>query len=464
MNVAFYSFTKRRNSTLQPTGTGTVKACKLKDNCSVHDPVLVLNGSPVQYDYAHISTWGRYYFVTDIISLANGLTEYHLTEDVLASNKTAISTSKAYIAFASTGYDLWIPDTRIALGCQKMGGHLNGPNWFNDNHYLLTVFNDSNGAIDVAGMATVYYMTEGQLRAFKAWMSTSTVWDALRQYFQGDPMQAIFSLKWIPYTIPAADLSTQNGVMIGNQVWNYNNLPYVNNYATIYNNYGFSHSMWYYNDFRGFSPYTTGIMYLPGVGTMPINTGDFILSEKINLKCYIEAITGSVLYSIERGDSGIVVASASTNVAADAPLGRSTINTGGVMSGLSGAIGGVAGAIVGVASNDFRGAAAGASQAVSSAINMVVAASQHTASIAGGVGSRAAAAIPHAVYSEYYIDTEDPAAADYIAQRGRPVNKVDTIGSYSGFVQTINASIPLNATAEEIDEVNRFLDAGIYYE
>ena len=110
------------------------------------------------------------------------------------------------------------------------------------------------------------------------------------------------------------------------------------------------------------------------------------------------------------------------------------------------------------------GAAGGASQAVSSGINLVLAASQHTASIAGGIGSRCASSIPHATYSEYYIDTENPDDANYISHRGRPVNKVDSIGDYSGYVQCLNASVALNASEQEIEEVNDFLNSGIYYE
>ena len=44
MNVGFYNFTKRENSTLQP-GVGVVRddfACKLKDNCSIISPVIQL--------------------------------------------------------------------------------------------------------------------------------------------------------------------------------------------------------------------------------------------------------------------------------------------------------------------------------------------------------------------------------------------------------------------------------------
>lgn len=464
MNVTFYNFSKRRNSTKQPTGTGTVKDCKLKDNCSIHNPVMICTGSTVTYNYVHISTWNRYYFVTDVVFLVNNLVEYHLTEDVLGSNKTAIGNSTAYIAFASTGFDYYMPDARLALGSQKTAGHLDGPNWFNDSHYLLAVFNDSNGATDVSGMATVYYLTESELRAFKAWMSTTTIMDALQAYFHGDPMQAIFSLKWIPYTIPGAHLATTNGISIGNQSWNHTGVSYVKDYAFIELSYGFSHSMVYTSDFRGFSPYTTGILYLPGVGTMPINTGDFVLSENITVKCHIEAVTGSVMYTIEKGSTGIIVASASTNVAADAPLGRSTINAAGVMSGLAGAIGGTAGALVGFATQDLIGAAGGAAQAISSGINIVLAASQHTASIAGGIGSRCSSSIPHATYSEYYIDTENPDDTNYISHRGRPVNKVDSVGDYSGYVQCLNASVALNASEQEIREVNDFLNSGIYYE
>ena len=462
MDVAFYTFTKRKNSTKQPTGTGTVKACKLKDDCSVHNPVVICASNTMSYNYAHIRTWSRYYFVTDTVYLANNLVEYHLSEDYLASHKTGIGSTVAHIAFASDHYSSLMIDPRIALSTSRIPSRQSGSSWFNGDHYLLTVFNNANTGTDVAGMASVYYLTRSQMLVFKSWLGTDTVWEALQDYFQGNPLDAIFSLKWIPYEIPSGDLSTQNGINIGDQCCDYNNIPYVNNYAFIEKTAQFNHST-VYTDFRRYSPYTTGFVYLPGIGTMDLNIADFLSSDHINVKCTIEAITGSIMYSIER-DGGEVVATASTNVAADVPLGRSSINASGVVNSIGGIIGGTVGAVLDLATNNIMGAGREASQAVSSAVNMIIAANQHTSSIAGGVGSRCATAIPKVMYMEYVIDTEDPTDANYIAVNGRPVNETHAIYTHSGYVQTIGASVALSASEQEIETINKMLDAGIYYE
>ena len=68
MTVRFYnSFYKRRNSTKQLTGSETFyeKDCKLKANCSEHDPVLILSTNDFSYTYAFIAEWAKWYFVVD---------------------------------------------------------------------------------------------------------------------------------------------------------------------------------------------------------------------------------------------------------------------------------------------------------------------------------------------------------------------------------------------------------------
>ena len=71
MTVTFYDFSKCINSTKQPTGVGTDVSVVLKEGCSVENPILVLTGNNFTYNYAYISDFGRYYFVTDIDIQAN---------------------------------------------------------------------------------------------------------------------------------------------------------------------------------------------------------------------------------------------------------------------------------------------------------------------------------------------------------------------------------------------------------
>ena len=47
---------------------------------------------------------------------------------------------------------------------------------------------------------------------------------------------------------------------------------------------------------------------------------------------------------------------------------------------------------------------------------------------------------------------------------GRPLNKVVTLSTLSGYCQTTYASVEVNASNEIIDEINNLLNGGIYIE
>ena len=67
MNIYVWSnFTKKRNSTLQPTG-GTSKTVHLKEQTSIEKPSFILAEPMPNYNY--VQAFGNYYFVTDIINL-----------------------------------------------------------------------------------------------------------------------------------------------------------------------------------------------------------------------------------------------------------------------------------------------------------------------------------------------------------------------------------------------------------
>ena len=58
---------------------------------------------------------GRYYFVTDIISVRNDLWEINCTVDALATYKSEILGSTQYVSYSSTAGDTWLTDTRIPV-------------------------------------------------------------------------------------------------------------------------------------------------------------------------------------------------------------------------------------------------------------------------------------------------------------------------------------------------------------
>ena len=472
MNVAFYSFTKRRNSTKQPTGTGTVKDCKLKENCSIHDPVIISASNTSSYNYAYISTWGRYYFVTDTVYLANNLVEYHLTEDVLASNKTTIGSTKAMIAYASNHYSGLMVDSRIPAFAYKTAAGATG---VDDNgnevvvfdagsdSYLLTVYNTMNSI--TSGFSTSYILGDAQLGVIRNWLGSGSVMDDISAFLHGNPMDAIFSCKWIPYKVNSADVSADTIVWIGDQfsdpmpsgtyAYRVKNFPYV--YKTAHISRPYIH-----NDYRAWEPYTRGFVHLPGVGNVEINLGDWRTS-KINVSVCIEVITGNVTYMLFR-DDGALMQTFVCNVISDVPMGKMQGNGGNLLTALGTAVGGVAAMAAGGAIGAAGVALGGAAAAFTGTLNTALNANKHVPSIAGTAGGRSAKLWPYITFTEITAETEDPDDTNWIAEKGRPVGYVQTINTFSGYVQTIDAHVALSASEREMQEVNDFLDSGIYYE
>lgn len=460
MNVTFYSFSKRKNSTKQPTAAGTDKDCKLKDNCSVHNPVLILANNPIQYNYAYISTWGKYYFVTDIISLANGLSEYHLKEDVLASNKIAIGSTKAMIEYSSSDYNIMIVDPRLSVAIDKdvhtqNGSHITG----NSSRFLLFVFNTD--ASYVYGMSTVYSLSDMALASFKLAMNNTTLVDNISQYFNGTFLDGIFAMKQVPW-VPTHETVTHE-IKIGNQTISVTDAATTIGYYKIITdvfNIGVLH-----NDFRQTDPYSRGRLFLPSIGNIDINLSDFLGSDKMYVETVINEVTGDIAYAV-KDQSGNIHFTASINVAIDLPIGQTVLNSSGTINSIGGVAAGIAGTAVGAIVGGPAGAAAGITATMASAISLGMSSNQKTPSIHGGIGSSNMALEAHdqIKYTEYSLKTVDPLNADYVALQGRPLGEPRTINTLSGYIQCVNAHVALNATEEELTEIEAYLNSGFYYE
>lgn len=114
VNADFYQFSKRKNSTKQPAGTGTTFSVDLKSGTSLMAPTLLLNSSSYP-NYNYCIFMGYYYFVRDIVSVRNNLWEIYLTIDALATAKSAITASTQFVSYSSHKTSDWLADNRIPL-------------------------------------------------------------------------------------------------------------------------------------------------------------------------------------------------------------------------------------------------------------------------------------------------------------------------------------------------------------
>lgn len=86
---------------------------QLKDSSSIIDPVILIEANISNLsncNYMTISEFGRKYFITDIVSVYNGLVEVHGHVDVLTTYKSQIRNRQAIISRQQKNYNLYVDD------------------------------------------------------------------------------------------------------------------------------------------------------------------------------------------------------------------------------------------------------------------------------------------------------------------------------------------------------------------
>lgn len=498
MNVYFYdTFNKRDNSTLRPniidTSQFDTHACTLKHDCSEHDPILLLNSGAFNYVYAYIPDWHKYYYVVDVISKANNLVEYHLSEDLLGTYRANIYATKSRIMYSSTNYDTDIIDSRIKVKNSRNISFVTGtvPITGSTPGYIVTVFNTAYSNPST-GMSTSYLLSEEGMNKFRRWIRQTGIASGISQFMNGKFLDAIFSCIWVPYydtlTAMTGAVSETDQIVVGDtygtsvftigshDCYIIEGRPIISHTNTIGTGLR-------YSDFRQYEPYTSGVLFLPGIGTIAINKQEWQLSS-IVVVSDIDAVTGDIKYFL-KNESNCIVSECNGNISSNCPLGQMVTNVGGMMSGIGqtaasaaslvGAIGAAA-ATEGAAAPLLVGAAV---STIAGIANTVLSANQHMPSISGGNSNRLASIVPDVMYFELSVNTEDPNDASYIALQGRPYNGVATIGTLVPtpanpiYVQCIDARVASSATdggvnmrpnLREQQEINNFLNSGFYYE
>lgn len=211
--LTFYKFSKKKNSTAQP-GVLTPKLVfsgKLLDNSGIMQPsfeisfATVLTDDPWDYNYAYVTEWERYYFITDW-AYNLGLWQVNMVEDVLATYKTAIGTHSTYILRSTSSYDRYIPDNMYPI---KSGATFateqNNSNPFattySSGYFVTGIINSDSGGY---GAVNYYVFTASQFRTFCNYLLSNTSYfnvtditdDLLKVLY--NPFQYVVSCTWLP--------------------------------------------------------------------------------------------------------------------------------------------------------------------------------------------------------------------------------------------------------------------------
>lgn len=510
MEVTFYRFSKKVNSTALPSGSGRTFEVTLKAPTSVTAPVIVLHAVAFSYNYCYIPDFKRYYFVSSTRILKNHLIEYTLAVDVLATYRADILAARLYVLRSASDYNLKLPDqTWIhTTDFTETAATYSFPSFDSYGVYLASIVSPNSTSGDSANPASILYVIPpGTFRDFLNTMYDLSSEDSPYQsltdleatYF--NPFQYITSVRWYPFSL--GFFQSISGALEGAQIkYGWYNSNITANFLKIFGHrvtrtiqIG-TYTDWTDRD----NNWTRHVLYVPSCGLIDIDAA--YTGKTVTVDLDIDFNTGQTYCTISDGagkilaqSSGIIGSEVAINqistelnipqsvggaiaagisvaggaIAKNAPAWKETLVNFGKTIGASAALG-YAGqnmsqeerlALIDEASGYGSAAiSAGKEAAASIADSALQTFLNPTVTRAGADGCRFTIMQNHDFilytrkYARYNTATE--------SQVGGVCNAMKTLGGLSGYTVVANGVIEVSGLVEERNAITSFLEGGFY--
>ena len=138
MKFTLYSCTAEKNRVNKDKYLNSPYAMEgaLVDECSIINPIILVekdNPTITMYNYAYISEFRRYYFITNMRAIRTGLWEISMHVDALYSWASYIRTTKAVINKAQSGsYNNYLNDNSLVFDSHVYNEVKYFPSGFNE--------------------------------------------------------------------------------------------------------------------------------------------------------------------------------------------------------------------------------------------------------------------------------------------------------------------------------------------
>lgn len=448
INVEFFNFSKKSNSTARPN-EGTSVSVDLKRGTTFQSPTFVLHYGLNEFLNFNYAKWNdHYYFINSVTSINAAQIEVSCTEDVLATYKEEIGNYTCVIERSShqsllypdalyLSDDSWKKDATIIADPVGLF-----PNGYSGNFIVRTTSAEG---------ITLYYMTQEQLDDLLSFMWSDGSWgDVLNDGFTKlffDPFKYILSIDWCPILIgnflhltDTVKLgfwdSKVNGEVIGGV-----NAPSVNFSYDIgitnsrYNKYQFQ----YWNS--NFSRY---FVKLPFVGVIQIDITK-TANDQLTADYYYDVITGLCEVWLRSGQNDL--AHFQTRLSIPIQIGFATNNPSNILNG--------------AANTGIQLVTGNAMGTISSGLESIKGVFSPDSSVIGSNGSiNGILNNKSAAQYTYTCSSITP----YPSTEGYADGNRRKISTLSGYIKCRNASVPINGYSGDQDAVNNFLNNGFYYE
>lgn len=465
MDVIFYSHNKRNNSLKLPT-EGTTIPCVLKDSTSLTAPVLELKtATRPDYNYAYISDFGRYYYVTEWI-YDKAIWSCSLAVDVLTSWRSNILNTTAYVEYSSSSYSNNIIDPRMTSSEEKLYTHWEEPTesaiFSTNGCYILSIIStDANG---YNGACAVYALTQSQLSQFSSTITAQGfldgVWEGLKNIFN-NPFDAIVSCRWIPFDYSALSGEEKEIVVVYAGSGVRGKLLTSNFVSSSFGTAIPTRSET--KNYTDVAPFVTGVLYLPFIGTVPIDLNAFYPSNYIYIKTVCDVVTGDIVYTIGQS-AEFFVSTYSGNCASQIPLSNNMVDSLGMVASSGGIIGGLATTVAGIVKKDPSLISKGLGAVGLGTYGTVRSAEVHTqtnGAISSRVGAHVQKTIELVLIRSAVRDAIGTERKEII---GLPCFRTTLLSTLIGYCQCSGASVSAPATDNELTLINDYLNSGIYIE
>lgn len=465
MNVTFMQFNKRVNSTKTPTtedlaGGVKLKNVVLKESTNIDNPTLIIDGTSQNlyaYNYIYIHEWGRYYFIDTCDLRHANIFTVKCSLDDLATYKTQILGTTAYIKYSSSSYSEKIIDNRISRFTDVTFNSNDYESIFEnpedasagsggENVFFITVGGEySQSAYD--GGYNYYVFSESAWNDFCAMMCDSSFENDIKAFF-ADVDSALISCRRMPIKTSELTLGSVTGIRVGRA-----NIPYpANTLTSRYIHKTINATIpTYKNNFQQWSPYVRLKLFIPFIGIVDLPT-DLFKDDDVIIDYVVDLTNGQMDVHVCHKTTENIVCNFTTEIGGQLPTSVNNVNYAKVAANTASAVGLLA-------AKNVVGALEQAAEAVNAGISDNVG---NKGSFGGGRSE--VLETRFILYSIYWQPVFNLDNADFIATCGKPCHKVQSLSGLTGFCQTVDFSINLDANKAVIDSINSKLDAGIYIE
>ena len=441
--LLFKTFEKRKNSTKVPDDSLAItKNVKLKGECSIVNPSFFLADAEL---YSYVKAWGNYYFVDRIAYDINGAQYINCSIDVLASWKSQILETSAFVKYSSSDYNTKAMDNRVPTVVDMKCSHETESSRLFSlvDTYMLTTVNKWGGM-------WTYVLSQNEYDYLMDYLSYASEADELADirtaltWQFSDFMSAIVSLKKIPVAKQVMQLgewflgigALQVPASRGSQDWLQSDT--LRDYHVSE-----THEIaipWHYRDFRKARPYSELSIALPFLGEIQLEPTDFIDTGTVKVRTDLNLLTGQIIYTIYSDTLTKPVATYNAICGMDIPLGNVTLANPQSLVGV--AAEGIAGATLATMSIPQGYSLA---TMVHAGVTSFYALNQHKATTSGSYAGTCAeyANNDYLLMLRYYPPINEPENLRELY--GRPCSKVREIEGLTGYVETIGFDIDISA-------------------